>query len=97
MNILMVIIGGIILLGVFCLFGRLWGADMTALVPAAKAFIPVWFMIAAVNMYIGVMRAGSQTIDAAPPRSNSQSSSRPFSRSHMAHPKSPTQSPSNAN
>ena len=66
MHMLFVIIGGIVLLGVFCLFGRLWGADMTALVPAAKAFIPVWFIIAAVNMYIGVARAGYTVMDELP-------------------------------
>jgi len=66
MHILMVIIGGTVLLGVFCLFGRLWGADMSALVLAAKAFIPVWFIIAAVNMYIGVTRAGYTVMDELP-------------------------------
>jgi hypothetical protein len=66
MHMLFVIIGGIVLLGVFCLFGRLWGADMTALVPAAKAFIPVWFVVAAVNMYIGVARAGYTVMDELP-------------------------------
>jgi hypothetical protein len=66
MHIVMVIIGGTVLLGVFCLFGRLWGADMTALVPAAKAFIPVWFIVAAVNMYIGVTRAGYTVMDELP-------------------------------
>jgi hypothetical protein len=63
---LFVIIGGTVLLGVFCLFGRLWGADMTALVPAARAFIPVWFVVASVNMYIGVARAGYTVMDELP-------------------------------
>jgi hypothetical protein len=63
---LFVIIGGVLLLAVFCLFGRLWGADMTALAPAAKAFIPVWFIIAAVNMCIGVARAGYTVMDELP-------------------------------
>jgi hypothetical protein len=66
MHMLLVIIGGTVLLGVFCLFGRLWGADMTALVPAAKAFIPVWFIVAAVNMTIGVTRAGYTVMDELP-------------------------------
>jgi hypothetical protein len=66
MHILGVIIGGIVLLGVFGLFGRLWGADMSALAPAAKAFIPVWFIVAAVNMYIGVARAGYTVMDELP-------------------------------
>jgi hypothetical protein len=50
MHVLMVIIGGIALLGVFCLFGRLRGAEMSALAPAAQAFIPVWFIVTVVNM-----------------------------------------------
>jgi hypothetical protein len=66
MQMLFVIIGGILLLAVFCLFGRLWGADMTALAPAAKAFIPVWFVVALVNMYIGVTRAGYTVMDELP-------------------------------
>jgi hypothetical protein len=66
MHMLMVIIGGIVLLGVFCLFGRLWGADMTALVPAATAFIPVWFVVTVVNMYIGVIRADYTVMDELP-------------------------------
>jgi hypothetical protein len=66
MHMLFVIIGGVLLLAVFCLFGRLWGADMTALAPAAKAFIPVWFIIAAVNMYIGVARANYTVMDELP-------------------------------
>jgi hypothetical protein len=63
---LLVIIGGTVLLGVFCLFGRLWGADMSALAPAAKAFIPVWFVVAAVNMHVGVTRAGYTVMDELP-------------------------------
>jgi hypothetical protein len=55
---LMVIVGGLVLLGVFCLFGRLWGADMSGLALAAKLFIPVWLVVALVNMWIGVTRAG---------------------------------------
>jgi hypothetical protein len=66
MHILMVIVGGIALLGVFCLFGRLWGADMSALVPAATFFLPVWLAVAAVNMYIGVTRAGYTVMDELP-------------------------------
>jgi hypothetical protein len=66
MHMLMVIIGGIVLLGVFCLFGRLWGADMSALALAAKVFIPVWFAVAVVNMWIGVTRAGYTFMDELP-------------------------------
>jgi hypothetical protein len=66
MHMLFVIIGGALLLTVFCLFGRLWGADMSALAPAAKAFMPVWFVVTLVNMYIGVTRAGYTVMDELP-------------------------------
>lgn len=66
MHMLFVIIGGALLLTVFCLFGGLWGADMTALAPAAKAIIPVWFIVTLVNMYMGVTRAGYTVMDELP-------------------------------
>jgi hypothetical protein len=66
MHMFFIIIGGILLLGVFGLFGRLWGADMSALALAAKAFIPVWLIVTAVNMYIGVTRAGYTVMDELP-------------------------------
>ena len=58
MHMLLVIVGGVILLGVFLLFGRLWGGDMAALALAAKAFLPVWLAISVVNLWVGVSHAG---------------------------------------
>ncbi|MEN4917061.1 hypothetical protein ABE485_00210 [Achromobacter spanius] len=58
MHVAMVIGGGVVLLGVFLLFGKLWGADAAALAVAAKAFIPVWLVVSAVNMWVGVTHAG---------------------------------------
>lgn len=58
MHMLMVIAGGAVLLGVFLLFGKLWGSDAAALALAAKAFIPVWLIIAIVNLWVGVSHAG---------------------------------------
>ena len=66
MHMLMVIIGGIVLLGVFCLFGRLWGTDLSGLALAAKIFIPVWLAVAVVNMWIGITRAGYTVMDELP-------------------------------
>lgn len=54
----MVIGGGIVLLGLFLLFGRLWGGATPDLALAAKAFVPVWLVIALVNMWAGVTKAG---------------------------------------
>ncbi|WP_207490322.1 hypothetical protein [Brucella pituitosa] len=58
MHMLLVIVGGILLLAVFSLFGKLWGGDLSGVTAAAKLFIPVWFVIALTNMWIGVNRAG---------------------------------------
>ncbi|WP_312993850.1 hypothetical protein [Achromobacter animicus] len=58
MHMAMVIGGGAVLLGVFLLFGKLWGGDAAALAVAAKAFIPVWLVVALVNMWVGVSHAG---------------------------------------
>lgn len=58
MHMAMVIGGGAVLLGVFLLFGKLWGGDAAALAGAAKAFIPVWLVVSLVNMWVGVTHAG---------------------------------------
>lgn len=58
MHMAMVIGGGAVLLGVFLLFGKLWGGDAAALAVAAKAFIPVWLVVSLVNMWVGVTHAG---------------------------------------
>ena len=58
MHMVMVIAGGIVLLGVFLLFGKLWGGDAAGSATAAKIFIPVWLAIAIVNLWVGVSKAG---------------------------------------
>lgn len=58
MHMLQVIAGGLLLFGVFALFGKLWGHDVSGVAAAAKAFIPVWLVVALVNMWVGVARAG---------------------------------------
>ena len=58
MHMLMVIGGGIVLLGVFLLFGQLWGGATPALALAAKAFIPVWLAVSVANLWVGVNKAG---------------------------------------
>ncbi len=55
---LQVIFAGILLFGVFLLFGKLWSGDAQGYIIAAKIFIPVWFVIAAANMWVGVTKAG---------------------------------------
>lgn len=58
MHMALVMGGGALLLGVFVLFGWLWGASAAGMAVGAKAFIPVWLLVAAVNMWVGVTHAG---------------------------------------
>ena len=58
MHMAMVMGAGILLLGVFVMFGWLWGASAAGMVLAAKVFMPVWLLVAATNMWVGVAHAG---------------------------------------
>ena len=58
MHMLMVIAGGVVLLGVFLLFGQLWGGTTPALATAAKVFLPVWLAVSIANLWVGVNKAG---------------------------------------
>ncbi|NTG30077.1 hypothetical protein G6L33_22905 [Agrobacterium rhizogenes] len=66
MHMLLVIVGGAILLGLFLLFGKLWGSVASDLILAAKLFVPVWLVLAIVNMWVGVTRAGYSVRDELP-------------------------------
>ena len=58
MHMLLVIVGGAGLLALFVLFGWLWGASTAGMALAAKAFIPVWLLVATANLWVGVAHAG---------------------------------------
>lgn len=58
MHMLLVIIGGLLLCGVFALFGKLWGGDIAGVVTGLKLFIPAWLVVALINMWVGVTKAG---------------------------------------
>ncbi|RWX74727.1 hypothetical protein EPK99_22720 [Neorhizobium lilium] len=66
MHMLMVIVGGVIQLGVFLLFGKLWGSDATGPAMAAKLFIPVWLVLSIANLWVGVSYAGYSVRDELP-------------------------------
>ena len=66
MHILLVMVGGIVQLGLFILFGWLWGSNATAMALAAKVFVPFWLVIAAANMWVGVTHAGYSVKDEFP-------------------------------
>jgi hypothetical protein len=65
---LKVIAGGLVLLGLFLLGGRLLSASAPrlAMAGAMRWFIPVWLVAAAVNLWIGVNRAGYSVAEEAP-------------------------------
>ncbi len=58
MHVLMVMGAGLVILGVFILFGWLWGASAAGMALAAKVFVPAWLLIAGINMWVGVHHAG---------------------------------------
>jgi hypothetical protein len=61
-----IVIGiGLLLLGVCVLVGRLLGGAAAA-ASGALVFLPLWVVGAAVNMYIGVTRAGYSVSEEAP-------------------------------
>jgi len=66
MHIVLVIAGGLVLLGVFVLFGWLWGASAAGMALATKVFVPAWLLVAAVNMWVGVSYAGYTVREEAP-------------------------------
>ncbi|WP_028601408.1 hypothetical protein [Ottowia thiooxydans] len=66
MHIVMVIGTGILLLCVFAMFGWLWGASAAGIALAVKAFVPVWLVVASVNMWVGVSHAGYTVREEAP-------------------------------
>ena len=58
MHMALVIVTGLLLLCVFLLLGKLWGTQSADIATAAKYFIPVWFVLALTNMWVGVTKAG---------------------------------------
>jgi hypothetical protein len=67
MHTLKVIAGGFILLAVCLLIGRLArGSSAEGVAGAAKVFIPLWLLLAGVNLWIGVTRGGYTVAEEAP-------------------------------
>jgi len=65
---LKVIAGGMALLGLCLLVGRWLGGPVPAvgLAKAIKVFIPLWFVAAGINMWVGVAKAGYSVAEEAP-------------------------------
>jgi hypothetical protein len=67
MHTLKVIAAGFALLAICLAVGRgLGGPGTASMVTAAKVFLPLWFIAAAVNLWIGVTRGGYSVADEAP-------------------------------
>jgi hypothetical protein len=68
MHTLKVIAGGFVLLALCLLVGRSIGGAPPAvgLAKAARVFIPLWLVAAAVNMWVGVSKAGYSVAEEAP-------------------------------
>ena len=54
----LIILGGFVVWGIFVAAARTLGNSTRGIGPATIAFVVVWFLVAAVNMYFGVARAG---------------------------------------
>jgi hypothetical protein len=65
MHTVVVLVVGFGVLGLCALIGRLLGG-VSGTAFAALAFLPVWFIGASINMYMGVKRAGYTLADEAP-------------------------------
>jgi hypothetical protein len=66
MHTIKVLAAGFALLGTCLLLGRSLGAPGSGLALGAKVFIPLWLVGAAINMWIGVSKAGYSVADEAP-------------------------------
>lgn len=65
MHTIMVLAGGLILLLVVVLLAR-WVGGPAAVATAALYFIPVWLVLALVNLWVGMTRAGYTFVQEAP-------------------------------
>lgn len=61
------LLAGFLLLAASLLLGRLFSANYpSATVVATVAYVVLWFVIAAVNMWVGVAKAGYSVADELP-------------------------------
>jgi hypothetical protein len=58
MHTALVMAGGFALLGICLLVGKFCGGSSAAMAKAALTFLPLWFIGAGINMWIGVTKAG---------------------------------------
>jgi len=61
-----IILGGLVVAALFIFAGRLIGRGPETMALGAKIFIPLWFIAAALNMWIGVAKAGYSFMEELP-------------------------------
>jgi len=66
MRTVVIILSGLVILGLSALAGWRLGGGAQSMVMATKIFIPVWLVVAAINMWIGVSRAGYSVAEEFP-------------------------------
>ena len=65
MRTIIIIVGGFVLLGLSVLAARWIGTGTSSMVTAAKVFIPIWLVVALVNLWMGT-RAGYSVTEELP-------------------------------
>jgi len=65
MRTIIIIVGGFMLLGLSVLAARWIGTGTSSMVTAAKVFIPIWLVVALVNLWMGT-RAGYSVTEELP-------------------------------
>jgi hypothetical protein len=66
MRSVIIILGALVVFGLFALGGWRFGGGTPSVVTAAKIFVPVWLAAALINMWIGVSRAGYSVAEELP-------------------------------
>jgi len=61
-----IVVGGLVLLGLFAFVGWWLGGGPQSTKTAAKLFIAVWLAAALINMWLGVSRAGYSVAEELP-------------------------------
>jgi len=61
-----IILGGLVLFGLFALAGWRFGGGSRGIAAASVAFLVVWLVIALANMWVGVTRAGYSIAEELP-------------------------------
>jgi hypothetical protein len=61
-----IIVAGLIVGALFLFAGRMLGRGPETLALGAKLFIPLWLIVAAANMWIGVTKAGYSFMEELP-------------------------------